>query len=125
MGTIIKLSIRNIFVKPLITIFLVLSIVVCSFAGLLAFDMSNSLSNILKNAFADSYGKANVLVETVNGVDRDAFDGLPEHEAVFIATNNSKLCVRNDNMYAFYNEKNLSIKSILFVRKSSSLSNNS
>ena len=108
MGTIIKLSIRNIFVKPLITIFLVLSIVVCSFAGLLAFDMSNSLSNILKNAFADSYGKANVLVETVNGVDRDAFDGLPEHEAVFIATNNSKLCVRNDNMYAFYNEKNLS-----------------
>ena len=107
MGTIIKLSIRNIFVKPLITVFLVLSIVFCSFAGLLAFDMSNSLSNILKSAFSDVYGKSNVIIETVNGIDRAAFDDLPEHEALYIAMNSSRLCVRNDNMYAYYNEKNL------------------
>ena len=107
MGVILKHTLRNIFAKPLIMIFLVISITVCAFAGMMAFDMSNSLEGILKNAFASMFGKANVEIEATSEINEADFEDLPEHEACFVATKDSKLCVRSDDMYAYYNEKKL------------------
>ena len=107
MSTILKHTIRNIFAKPLIMIFLVLSIAVCSFTGMLAMDMTNSLENVLKSLFANQFGKANIIYETDEGVNEENLTDIPREDIVYISSKNSKICVRNDNMYAFYNEKNL------------------
>ncbi|MBO4591116.1 MAG: hypothetical protein J5684_00960 [Eubacterium sp.] len=107
MSTILKHTIRNIFSKPLIMIFLVLSIAVCSFTGMLAMDMSNSLENVLKSLFANQFGKANIIYETDEGVSEESLTDIPREDIVYISSKKSKICVRNDNMYAYYNEKNL------------------
>ncbi len=107
MGVILKHTLKNIFAKPLMTIFLVISITICAFAGMLAFDMSNSLENVLRGAFGTMFGTANVLVETSTEISEKDFEELPDHIATFISTKNSKITVRNDQMYAYYNEKNL------------------
>ncbi|MBR6402480.1 MAG: FtsX-like permease family protein [Eubacterium sp.] len=107
MSTILKHTIRNIFAKPLIMIFLVLSIAVCSFTGMLAMDMTNSLENVLKSLFANQFGKANIIYETDEGINEENLTDIPREDIVYISSKNSKICVRNDNMYAFYNEKNL------------------
>ena len=107
MGVILKHTFRNIFAKPLMTLFLVVSITICSFAGMMAFDMNNSIKNILRGAFGSMYGTSNVLVSSNTDISEEDIAGLPENEATFISTKDSKLTVRNDQMYAYYNQKNL------------------
>ena len=107
MGVILKHTLKNIFAKPLMTIFLVISITICAFAGMLAFDMSNSLENILRGAFGTMFGTSNVVVETSTELSEKDFEGLPDYTATFMSTKSSKITVRNDQMYAYYNEKNL------------------
>ena len=107
MVVILKHTFRNIFAKPLMTIFLVISITICAFAGMLAFDMSNSLENILGSAFGTMFGTANVVVETSTEISEKDFEGLPDYKATFLSVKSSKVMVRNDQMYAYYNEKNL------------------
>lgn len=112
MGVILKHTFRNIFAKPLMTIFLVVSITICAFAGMLAFDMSNSLDNILKGLFSSVAGTSNVLVDTKTEIKEEDFEGLPEYEGTFVSSKTSKITVRNKQMYAYYNQKNLSISGV-------------
>ena len=107
MGVILKHTFRNIFAKPLMTLFLVVSITICSFAGMMAFDMNNSIRNILRSAFGSMYGTSNAVVSSSTDISEEDLEGLPEYEATFISTKDSKLTVRNDQMYAYYNQKNL------------------
>ena len=107
MGVILKHTFRNIFAKPLMTLFLVVSITICSFAGMMAFDMNNSIMNILRSAFGSMYGTSNAVVSSSTDISEEDLEGLPEYEATFISTKDSKLTVRNDQMYAYYNQKNL------------------
>ena len=107
MGVILKHTFRNIFAKPLMTIFLVVSITICAFAGMLAFDMSNSLDNILKGLFSSVAGTSNILVDTKTEIKEEDFEGLPEYEGTFVSSKTPKITVRNKQMYAYYNQKNL------------------
>ena len=107
MGTIIKHTLRNIFAKPLITIFLILSITVCAFTGILALDMSNSLTNVIQSLVAQETGKAEVMYYASDSIEDGDLDDIPEHEAILISSKSSSMCVKNDNMYEYYNQKSL------------------
>ena len=109
MGVILKHTFRNIFAKPLMTIFLVVSITICAFAGMLAFDMSNSLENIFLGIFNTVYGTANVTVSSSDEIDESAFEGLSGYDATYYSSKTSNVTVRNDHMYAYYNQKKLQI----------------
>ena len=112
MGVILKHTFRNIFAKPLMTIFLVVSITICSFAGMLAFDMSNSLENVLLGLFNSVYGTANVIVNSTDDIEESDFEGLTDFEATYISSKTSNVTVRNDQMYAYYNQKKLNISGV-------------
>ncbi|SFU47709.1 ABC transporter permease [Butyrivibrio sp. M55] len=112
MGVILKHTFRNIFAKPLMTVFLVVSITICAFAGMMAFDMSNSIENIFIGVFNTLCGTSNVIVESPDDIDENNFEGLPDFEATYISSKASKVTVRNDQMYAFYNQKNLNISGV-------------
>ena len=112
MGVILKHTFRNIFAKPLMTILLVVSITICSFAGMLAFDMSNSLENVLLGLFNSVYGTANVIVNSTDDIEESDFEGLTDFEATYISSKTSNVTVRNDQMYAYYNQKKLNISGV-------------
>ncbi|MBO4592514.1 MAG: hypothetical protein J5684_08160, partial [Eubacterium sp.] len=107
MGTIIKHTLRNIFAKPLITIFLILSITVCAFTGILALDISNSITNVIKSLMTEETGKAEIMYYASDSVEEDDLADIPEHEAVLLSSKSSSMCVKNDNMYEYYNQKSL------------------
>ena len=65
MGVILKHTFRNIFAKPLMTLFLVVSITICSFAGMMAFDMNNSIKNILRGAFGSMSAQIQILAKKI------------------------------------------------------------
>ena len=109
MGVIFKHTIKNMFSKPFRTLMLILCILVCSFAGMMAFDMSNSIKNIFRSAFCTMAGNANVSVISKYGLEESDFEGLPEHDKTFITSTTSKLFLRNDSMYAYFNEKDLTV----------------
>ncbi|MBO4456376.1 MAG: FtsX-like permease family protein [Butyrivibrio sp.] len=94
------------------TIFLVVSITICAFAGMLAFDMSNSAENIFMNVFNMVYGTSNVVVESSDNIDESDLEGLPDFEATYVSVKTSNITVRNDQMYAYYNEKKLNISGV-------------
>ena len=112
MGVILKHTLRNIFAKPLMTLFLVVSITICSFAGMMAFDMSNSLENIFIGLFSQMTGTANVLINSSDDIDESDFEGISGFEAAYVSSKTSNITVRNDQMYAYYNQKTLNISGV-------------
>ena len=80
MGVVFKHTLKNMFSKPFRTIMLVLCIVICSFAGTMTFDMSNSVRNVLNSAFLSMFGDSNVMVTGNAGIEEKDFEGLPEHD---------------------------------------------
>ncbi|MBO4912457.1 MAG: FtsX-like permease family protein [Butyrivibrio sp.] len=112
MGVILKHTFRNIFAKPLMTIFLVVSITICAFAGMLAFDMSNSLESIFLGMFNTVAGTANVIVSSHENIEETDFEGLSDFEAAYVSIKDSGVKVRNDQMYAYYNQKQLNISGV-------------
>lgn len=109
MGVILKHTFRNIFAKPLMTLVLVVSITICAFAGMMAFDMSNSLENIFIGIYGTTTGTSNVLVSAPENIEENYFEGLPDFEATYVSPKDSKVTVRNNQMYAYYNQKNLKL----------------
>lgn len=112
MGVILKHTLRNIFAKPLMTLFLVVSITICSFAGMMAFDMSNSLDNIFIGLFSQMTGTANVLISSSDDIDESDFEGISGFEAAYVSSKTSNITLRNDQMYAYYNQKTLNISGV-------------
>ncbi len=109
MGVIFKHTFKNMFSKPFRTLMLILCILICSFAGMMTFDMTNSITNILHSAYNSMVGTSNIVVTSKYALKESDFEGLPEHEKIFIAGTNSKYFLRNNTMYEYYNEKNISV----------------
>ncbi|MEE3469240.1 MAG: FtsX-like permease family protein [Butyrivibrio hungatei] len=112
MGVILKHTFRNIFAKPLMTLFLVVTITICSFSGMLAFDMSNSVENIFIGLFNSVAGAANVIVFSSDDIEESDFEGLSGYEAAYVSSKTSNVTVRNNQMYAYYNQKRLNISGV-------------
>ena len=112
MGVILKHTFRNIFAKPLMTLFLVVTITICSFAGMLAFDMSNSVENIFVGLFNTVAGAANVIVFSSDDIEESDFEGLSGYEAAYVSSKTSNVTLRNNQMYAYYNQKKLNISGV-------------
>ncbi len=111
MGVVLKHTFKNIWSKKIRTLMLLACIIMASFVGALSFDMTNSLKNILRYGFASMFGDGNVIVSNSAGVDESSFAGTEgyDYDLVKVAAGNSKVYKRDDEMYAFFNEKTLKI----------------
>ena len=99
------------FSKPFRTIMLVLCILICSFAGMMTFDMSNSVRNVLESAFLSMFGDSNVIVSANNGLTNSDFEGLPAHDKTMFTGNRTTFNVPGNEEYAYFNEKSILIYS--------------
>ena len=109
MGVIFKHTLKNMFSKPFRTIMLVLCILICSFAAMMTFDMSNSVRNVLESAFLTMFGDSNVMV-TGNGGLKDAdFEGLPEHDKALMTADMTTFNIPGNTEYAYFHEKSILI----------------
>ena len=111
MGVIFKHTLKNMFSKPFRTIMLVLCILICSFAGMMTFDMSNSVRNVLESAFLSMFGDSNVIVSANNGLTNSDFEGLPAHDKTMFTGNRTTFNVPGNDKYAYFNEKSILIYS--------------
>ncbi|MBR5057083.1 MAG: ABC transporter permease [Clostridiales bacterium] len=111
MGVIFKHTLKNMFSKPFRTIMLVLCILICSFAGMMTFDMSNSVRNVLESAFLSMFGDSNVIVSANNGLAESDFEGLPAHDKTMFTGNRTTFNVPGNDKYAYFNEKSILIYS--------------
>ena len=111
MGVVLKHTFKNIWSKPFRTLMLLICIIMASFVAALSFDMTNSLKNILRDAFGSAYGTSNVLIADSHGIDESTFEGVENtsYDYTLVSFKNSHICVRDDEMYAFYNQKSLKI----------------
>ena len=109
MGVIFKHTLKNMFSKPFRTIMLILCIVICSFAGMMTFDMSNSVRNVLESAFLSMFGDSNVMVSTMNDLSEVDYSGLPEHDKTLITAKNTTFNVPGNTTYQYFNEKSILI----------------
>lgn len=111
MGVIFKHTLKNMFSKPFRTFMLVLCILICSFAGMMTFDMSNSVRNVLESAFLSMFGDSNVIVSAPNGMTDSDFEGLPAHDRTLFTGNKTTFNVPDNEEYAYFNEKSILIYS--------------
>ncbi len=111
MGVILKHTLKNMFSKPFRTIMLLLCILICSFAGMMTFDMSNSVRNVLESAFLSMFGDSNVIVSAPNGLENQDFEGLPAHDRTLFTGNKTTFNVPGNEEYSYFNEKSILIYS--------------
>ncbi len=111
MGVIFKHTLKNMFSKPFRAFMLVLCILICSFAGMMTFDMSNSVRNVLESAFLSMFGNSNVIVSANNGLAESDFEGLPAHDRTMFTGNRTTFNVPGNEEYAYFNEKSILIYS--------------
>ena len=109
MGVVLKHTFKNIWSKKIRTLMLLFCIIAAAFVAALSFDMTNSLKNILRAGFASMYGNGNVILSYSHGIEESDFDGVKDYEydRVLLAGRYSKVYKRDDEMYAYYNEKTL------------------
>ncbi|MBO4473658.1 MAG: ABC transporter permease [Clostridiales bacterium] len=111
MGVIFKHTLKNMFSKPFRTFMLILCILVCSFAGMMTFDMSNSVRNVLESAFLSMFGDSNVIVSAPNGMIDADFEGLPAHDRTLFTGDMTTFNVPGNEEYAYFHEKSILIYS--------------
>lgn len=109
MGVVFKHTLKNMFSKPFRTIMLVLCIVICSFAGTMTFDMSNSVRNVLNSAFLSMFGDSNVMVTGNGGLEEKDFEGLPEHDKALLTADGTTFNIPGNTTYKYFNEKSIII----------------
>ena len=68
MGTVLKLTIKNILKKPFRTFMVVFCVMVCSFTALLSFDMSGAIENMIRGVFSSQIGDVDIMA---SGLDMD------------------------------------------------------
>ncbi|MBO4928268.1 MAG: FtsX-like permease family protein [Clostridiales bacterium] len=109
MGVVLKHTFKNIWSKKIRTLMLLFCIIVASFVAALSFDMTNSLQNILRSAFGSMFGNGNVIISNNAGIDDDSLLGTEgyEYDITKVAVRHSNVYKRDDEMYAYYNEKTL------------------
>ncbi|MBR5938480.1 MAG: ABC transporter permease [Clostridiales bacterium] len=107
MGVIVKHTLKNMFSKPFRAFMLILCILICSFAGMMTFDMSNSIKNILESAFLSMFGDSNVMVTSAIDLQDSDFEGLPAHDKTLISANSTTFNVPGNTTYKYFNEKSI------------------
>ena len=109
MGVVLKHTFKNIWSKKIRTMMLLFCIITASFVAALSFDMTNSLKNVLRSAFGTMFGNGNVIISNNAGIDEDSFSGTEgyEYDVAKVSARYSQICKRDDEMYAYYNQKTL------------------
>lgn len=107
MGVIFKHTLKNMFSKPFRAFMLILCILICSFAGMMTFDMSNSIRNVLESAFLSMFGDSNVMVTSAIDLKDSDFEGLPAHDKTLISANSTTFNVPGNTTYQYFNEKSI------------------
>lgn len=100
---------KNIWAHKLRTIMLILIIAVCSFVAMISFDMSGSLSSMIKGVFADSMGTTDIEVETKSPVDDSFAAGAPECNVLKMAVMGSSFDRHLDYDSSYVNRTQLSV----------------
>ena len=109
MRLVFKHLFKNIWAHKLRTIMLILIIAVCSFVAMISFDMSGSLSSMIKGVFADSMGTTDIEVETKSPVDDSFADGAPECNVLKMAVMGSSFDRHLDYDSSYVNRTQLSV----------------
>jgi len=109
MGVVLKHTFKNIWSKKIRTLMLLICIIMASFVAALSFDMSNSIKNVLRSAFVTMFGDGNVIVSNNAGIDDSSWAGTEgyEYDTARVAVRYSQIYKRDDEMYAYYNQKTL------------------
>ena len=78
MRLILKHTFKNILAHKLRTLLLIICIAVCSFTAMLCFDMSGSLSSMIRGLFVSMAGQTDIMVTTKSPMESDFGEGAPE-----------------------------------------------
>lgn len=114
MRIILKHTFKNMIVKPLRTIVLIVCIAVTALAAYLMIDMTNSLSSIIRNFFTDMVGSSDLNISCGQGLEDEYFEGLPEFEAVKVMTTNEVLSKKDKDYYSYVFQEDANVFGIDF-----------
>ncbi|MCQ2483040.1 MAG: ABC transporter permease [Clostridia bacterium] len=110
MRIILKYTLKNIIKKPFRTLLVMFCVTVCTIAALLTFDMTDSLTSLLKNFVGDAIGTMDICVETTN-CDPDCIniDGFPENTSLVLYGIQNSFTRDIEGEYTFIHEDYLNI----------------
>ncbi len=100
--------------KPLRTLVLVICIAVTAVSAYLVLDMNNSLSSALKNFFTKMVGSADIHISCANGIKDEFFEGVPDYEAVGVASKDETLTRRDKEYYSYVFTESATIHALDF-----------
>lgn len=109
MKIVLKHTLKNMISKPLRTGMLVFCIAICSFAGMLVFDLSDSLENIINSFYGQLAGNSDLVVAGSHGIEPEMLEDTPECAAVFTANLNNNIYKRDAALYNYAVRESLSI----------------
>lgn len=112
MRIILKHTIKNMIVKPLRTIVLIVCIAVTALAAYLMIDMTNSLSSIIRNFFTEMVGSSDINIMCGQGLEDKDFEGLPEFESVKIMNISETLSKKDKDYYSYVFQEDANVFSI-------------
>ncbi len=101
MNIILKHTVKNIITKPFRTLVLILCITVTAVSAYLMLDMNNSLSSAISNFYTKIIGNTDVSISSDRGLYDKDFEGVPEYEAIKLATCAEKLYKRDKEHYSY------------------------
>lgn len=78
MRLILKHTFKNILAHKLRTLLLIICIAVCSFTAMLSFDMSNSITTMIKGLFVSMAGQTDIMVTTKSPMESNFGEGAPD-----------------------------------------------
>ncbi|WP_303806280.1 ABC transporter permease [Ruminococcus flavefaciens] len=85
MRLVFKHLFKNIWAHKLRTVLLILIIAVCSFTAMISFDMSGSLSGMIKGVFSNTLGTSDIQIDTKSPVDDSFGEGAPDCNIIKMA----------------------------------------
>lgn len=101
MGIILKHTLKNMIVKPLRTLVLILCVAVTAVSSYLVLDMNHSLTSAIMNYFTKMVGTADINLACANGIKAEDLEGLPEFESVNILFKDETLTRREKEYYTY------------------------
>ena len=117
MGIILKHSLKNILSKPLRLVVLILCITMATFAALLAFDMGNNLTSLMKGYVMHIYGDTNIVVI---GADDEVIDGI-DARYVGINVGHNVTYAHDETDYNYIEEERFTLYSMSSMEEACSL----
>ena len=110
MRLILKHTLKNILAHKLRTLLLIICIAVCSFTAMLCFDMSGSLSSMIRGLFVSMAGQTDIMVTTKSPMESSFGEGAPECTIMKISGCSSDFDRHLDDIdISFVNRESLSV----------------